>query len=106
VFVRPMQVQVEMYKKFMASKAVKQLLNGNSGSNPLRMVTLLKKLCNHPALLDKADLEEVKECLPSGFSTATCQVEHSSKFVRTIFRITDSFVVDGCSNDYNDATHL
>ncbi len=85
VFIRPMPIQVVMYKKIMASKAVKQLLIGNSGSNPLRMVTTLKKLCNHPALLDKTDLQEVGDIIPAGFSASTCQVEHSSKFVRFWF---------------------
>lgn len=39
-----------MYKAFIESKAVKRLLNDDSGQQPLQSIMLLKKLCNHPSL--------------------------------------------------------
>ena len=52
--------QEELYHKFMRSNAVRRLLsdveNGRGGSGeklqPLKAITLLKKLCNDPRLLD------------------------------------------------------
>ena len=76
-----MPEQVEMYKKFMTTKAVKQMLNGTSTSQPLKMVTLLKKLCNHPALLEEKDLADVRNIFPSNFNPKAVQTEFSSKFV-------------------------
>ena len=81
VFVKLMPAQTEIYKNFMSTKAVKQLLNGSSGSNPLKMVTLLKKLCNHPALLDEKDLNDVRNVFPPNFNPKAVQCEFSSKFV-------------------------
>ena len=85
-----MPEQVEMYKKFMTTKAVKQMLNGTSTSQPLKMVTLLKKLCNHPALLGDKDLEEVRNIFPPNFNPKAVQTEFSSKFVGLTSRSSQS----------------
>lgn len=43
--------QIELYKHFLQSPIIKSLLRGK-GSQPLKAIGILKKLCNHPDLLD------------------------------------------------------
>ncbi|KAJ1548209.1 DNA-dependent ATPase protein rad54 [Nowakowskiella sp. JEL0078] len=63
VFVKLTDLQLELYRKYIASKEIKRLLNeeakklSGGTSNPgggggaLKAITYLRKLCNHPALL-------------------------------------------------------
>ncbi|KAJ3127270.1 DNA-dependent ATPase protein rad54 [Nowakowskiella sp. JEL0407] len=64
VFVKFTPLQLELYKKYIASKEIKRLLaeeaksNSSGSTNPagggggaLKAITYLRKLCNHPALL-------------------------------------------------------
>lgn len=51
VFCKFSPLQRQVYENFTKSKQVKKLLNGDGTIQPLRAITLLKKLCNHPALL-------------------------------------------------------
>ena len=51
VFCRPCPLQVSLYNFFTNSKEIQTLLRG-SGSQPLKAIDLLRKLCNTPQLLD------------------------------------------------------
>ncbi len=50
VFCRPSSLQVSLYTFFTNSKEIQVLLRG-SGSQPLKAIDLLRKLCNTPQLL-------------------------------------------------------
>jgi DNA repair and recombination RAD54-like protein len=50
VFCKLTPLQTSIYENFITSKAMKKLLNEESGQQPLQSITLLKKLCNHPSL--------------------------------------------------------
>ncbi|CAO3590694.1 unnamed protein product [Absidia cylindrospora] len=67
VFCNLSSLQRKLYDVFLTSPEIKRLLRGQ-GSQPLKAITLLKKLCNHPDLLDlPAQLEGSEEVLPPGY---------------------------------------
>ncbi|PYH70688.1 uncharacterized protein BO88DRAFT_424249 [Aspergillus vadensis CBS 113365] len=51
VFCNMSEFQLGLYKHFIQSPEIKSLLRGK-GSQPLKAIGLLKKLCNHPDLLN------------------------------------------------------
>lgn len=51
VFCHPSEFQTSLYRLFISSPEIKKLLRG-VGSQPLKTINILKKLCNHPELLD------------------------------------------------------
>lgn len=53
VFCKLAPFQLDLYNHFIHSPDIKSLLRGK-GSQPLKAIGLLKKLCNHPDLLDLA----------------------------------------------------
>ncbi|KAJ1678777.1 DNA-dependent ATPase protein rad54 [Spiromyces aspiralis] len=63
-------LQVDLYTKYLSTKAVKRVLSdggggGGSGDSSLQAVTLLKKLCNHPNLLRlPAEIEGSEGIIP------------------------------------------
>jgi DNA repair and recombination RAD54-like protein len=54
VFCKLSQFQFDLYNHFIQSPEIKSLLRGK-GSQPLKAIGLLKKLCNHPDLLNLTD---------------------------------------------------
>ncbi|CEG74772.1 Putative SNF2 family N-terminal domain protein [Rhizopus microsporus] len=54
VFCKLAPLQEALYNVFLTSPEIKTLLRGQ-GSQPLKAITLLKKLCNHPNLLNLPD---------------------------------------------------
>ncbi|KAF9166937.1 DNA-dependent ATPase protein rad54 [Mortierella sp. AD011] len=69
VFCKLSNFQLDLYKHFINSKSIQRLLRGQ-GSQPLKAIGLLKKLCNHPDLLDLPDdLEGCESLLPPDYQT-------------------------------------
>ena len=67
VFCRLSPFQVDLYNLFLRSPVIAKLLRG-IGSQPLKAIGILKKLCNHPDLLNlPADLEGSEELYPEGY---------------------------------------
>ena len=67
VFCDLSRFQLDVYKHFIDSPDIKSLLRGK-GSQPLKAIGMLKKLCNHPDLLDlPEDLPGCDDCLPADF---------------------------------------
>lgn len=59
--------QLALYKVFMSSPSTKALLKGKD-SQPLKAITLLRKLCNHPDLVDfDKDLQGAEDTYPDGY---------------------------------------
>ncbi|KAI0709235.1 DNA repair protein, SNF2 family [Earliella scabrosa] len=70
VFCRPSELQLALYRLFISSPEIQALLRGKD-SQPLKAINVLKKLCNHPELLDlPGDLRGSEKLLPEGFSGA------------------------------------
>lgn len=78
VFCKCTDLQLSLYRSFVQSKEIKNLLKG-TGSQPLKAITMLKKLCNHPALLDKDAFPA--ELFPPGFDFNGVQPELGGKMV-------------------------
>ncbi|KAG0364075.1 DNA-dependent ATPase protein rad54 [Gamsiella multidivaricata] len=69
VFCSLAPLQLDLYKHFINSKSIQRLLRGQ-GSQPLKAIGLLKKLCNHPDLLNLPDdLEGCDSLLPPDYQT-------------------------------------
>ncbi|OJD29987.1 dna repair protein rhp54 [Diplodia corticola] len=67
VFCNLAPFQKDLYNLFIKSPEIQQLLRGK-GSQPLKAINILKKLCNHPDLLElPADLPGSEECFPDDF---------------------------------------
>ena len=59
--------QLALYQLFITSPDIKALLCGKE-SQPLKAIDVLKKLCNHPALLElPSDLKGLESLIPAGF---------------------------------------
>ncbi|KAF3763614.1 recombinational repair protein [Cryphonectria parasitica EP155] len=59
--------QLDLYNYFITSPDIQALLRGK-GSQPLKAITILKKLCNHPDLLDLSnDLPGSEEHWPDDY---------------------------------------
>ncbi|KAL4808273.1 vacuolar protein 14 C-terminal Fig4p binding-domain-containing protein [Aspergillus unguis] len=67
VFCNLSHFQLGLYKHFIDSPEIKSLLRGK-GSQPLKAIGLLKKLCNHPDLLDlSTDLPGCEHTFPEDY---------------------------------------
>ncbi|KAF9053805.1 hypothetical protein BDZ89DRAFT_939214 [Hymenopellis radicata] len=59
--------QLSLYRLFISSPEIKALLRG-ADSQPLKAINILKKLCNHPELLNlPEDLRGSDKLIPEGF---------------------------------------
>ncbi|PFH54278.1 hypothetical protein AMATHDRAFT_72780 [Amanita thiersii Skay4041] len=71
VFCGLSQLQLSLYRLFISSPEIKALLRG-ADSQPLKAINILKKLCNHPELLDLPnDLRGSDHLIPPGFNGTT-----------------------------------
>ncbi|KAK5957590.1 DNA-dependent ATPase protein rad54 [Knufia fluminis] len=67
VFCNLSPFQMALYNHFIQSPDIKSLLRGK-GSQPLKAIGILKKLCNHPDLLDlSTDLPKSEDCWPDDY---------------------------------------
>lgn len=85
VFCRPSPLQTMLYNTFLTSKDVQRLLCGKD-SQPLKAIGLLRKLVNHPDLLNlPEDLPGSEDVLPPEYHgkgrDRTLNCEYSGKFV-------------------------
>lgn len=102
VFCRLSPFQLALYELFIRSPSIRRLLRG-VGSQPLKAIGILKKLCNHPDLLDLPDdLEGSEELFPEGYrprDRRNVPVELSGKmavlerFLHSIRTTTDDKIV-------------
>lgn len=67
VFCKPAPFQADLYNYFISSPDIKSLLRGK-GSQPLKAIGMLKKLCNHPDLLNlPEDLPGCEKFFPEDY---------------------------------------
>jgi DNA repair and recombination protein RAD54 and RAD54-like protein len=68
VFCKLAPFQTDLYNHFIHSEKIKSLVRGK-GSQPLKAIGMLKKLCNHPDLLDlAADLPGTEKYWPDDYT--------------------------------------
>ena len=83
VFCGLSDLQLSLYRLFITSPEIKALLRGKE-SQPLKAINLLKKLCNHPELLDLPhDLKGSDDLVPEGFEFAGEEGANKSRSSRT-----------------------
>ncbi|KAF8557324.1 hypothetical protein OG21DRAFT_1505541 [Imleria badia] len=71
VFCKLSTFQLSLYRLFISSPEIKALLRG-AESQPLKAINILKKLCNHPELLNLPDdLRGSDALIPEGFVGAS-----------------------------------
>ncbi|GAA6061297.1 hypothetical protein JCM10212_004703 [Sporobolomyces blumeae] len=59
--------QLDLYNFFMTSPVMKALLKGKE-SQPLKAIGILRKLCNHPDLVDyQQEMAGAESCFPEGY---------------------------------------
>lgn len=67
VFCSLSQFQLDLYKWFMASPEMKALLKGKD-SQPLAVINMLRKVVNHPDLIEWGkDMPGSESCWPEGY---------------------------------------
>ncbi|EPE03378.1 dna repair and recombination protein rad54 [Ophiostoma piceae UAMH 11346] len=67
VFCNPAPFQLDLYNYFITTPSIQALLRGK-GSQPLKAINILKKLCNHPDLLDlETELPGSERCYPEDY---------------------------------------
>lgn len=82
VFVNLSPMQNKLYNHFVTSPEIKKLIKGQ-GLQPLKAIGMLKKLCNHPNLLNlPEDVEGSEEFLPEDYDSKGREVQSwlSGKF--------------------------
>ncbi|SMN18540.1 similar to Saccharomyces cerevisiae YGL163C RAD54 DNA-dependent ATPase, stimulates strand exchange by modifying the topology of double-stranded DNA [Maudiozyma saulgeensis] len=89
IFVNMKPFQNNLYKQLLRSRDVKKLVKGDGGSQPLKAIGVLKKLCNHPNLLDfekefanipDKDLNIPDNYEPPSSKSRDIQTQYSGKF--------------------------
>ncbi|KAH3661352.1 hypothetical protein OGAPHI_006759 [Ogataea philodendri] len=95
VFCNLSEFQLKLYQHFVTSPDIKKLLRG-LGSQPLKAIGLLRKLCTHPRLLDlPSDISGSENLIPSDYDfgggrNKDVQTWYSGKFAmleRFLFKI-------------------
>ncbi|CDK29347.1 unnamed protein product [Kuraishia capsulata CBS 1993] len=104
IFCKMAPMQERLYNHFITSPDIKKLLRG-VGSQPLKAIGLLKKLCNHPDLLNlPEDIDGCEDLIPEDYTKTSgrnreVQTWHSGKmeilqrFLYQINRTTDDKIV-------------
>lgn len=105
VFVGLLPVQKRIYEYCLKSPEIAKMLKGQ-GSQPLKAIDMLKKLCTHPDLLNLVeDIEGCESVLPEDYLSSNdgrnrlVLTEHSSKlsvlerFLHTMRKETDDKIV-------------
>lgn len=86
IFVNLTPFQNELYRKSIRSRDVTKLVKGVGGTQPLKAIGFLKKLCNHPDLVDfNEEIENLDDIsIPDDYDWNSkrkdVQVKYSSKF--------------------------
>ncbi|GLB34873.1 putative snf2 family protein [Lyophyllum shimeji] len=71
--------QLALYRLFISSPEIKALLRG-ANSQPLKAINILKKLCNHPELLNLPDdLQGCEHLIPEGFAGAGASAKEKGR---------------------------
>lgn len=87
IFVGLTPLQTELYKKLIKSREMKKAAKGDNGSQPLKAIGVLKKLCTHPNLLnfdqevgDVDDFQFPDDFMFPSSKSRDIQTKYSAKF--------------------------
>lgn len=89
IFVNLSPFQRAVYQLFVSTREVKKIVKSQGGQQILKAIGLLKKLCNHPDLIDlPADVDGSQDLIPEDYrnsnhakrGSSEVQTWHSGKF--------------------------
>lgn len=60
VFCKPAELQRKLYEKLLTSGIVNECIHTSDSAQHLMLISALKKLCNHPCLLYRDEIEDVE----------------------------------------------
>lgn len=85
IFVNLKPFQHNLYNKLLKSRDIKNAAKGEGGSQPLKAIGILKKLCNHPNLIDFdrefAEIDDDELQIPDDYEPPSTK----SRDVQTIY---------------------
>ncbi|CAH02722.1 DNA-dependent ATPase RAD54 [Kluyveromyces lactis] len=86
IFINLTPFQQSLYQHFIESRAVKKIVKGDS-NQPLKAIGLLKKLCNHPDLLELSeDIPGSEELIPDDYqSSVDSRTSRNRSVIQTAF---------------------
>lgn len=93
IFCRPTPKQAALYKMVVESSSIKKCLGSNMASDHLRAITMLKKLCNSPALLKDSDFDFSNTQLPPTLPYPGGKLHFLVQFLRSLYENTSEKVV-------------
>lgn len=93
IFCKPTSEQARLYKEILQSSAIKKCVGSDSPMEHLRAITLLKKLCNSPALLRDQDFDVFKLNFPSSLPFASGKLRFLMLFLSMLRKYTKEKVV-------------
>lgn len=88
IFVNLKPFQQQLYEKSVKSREITKMVKGSeAGSQPLKAIGQLKKLCNHPDLLNfEEDLDSLDNLdIPEGYEIPSSHNSNSRRSVQTEF---------------------
>lgn len=93
LFCNPLPQQIKLYKDLLESNMIRSCLGSSDTAEHLKAITILKKLCNSPALLRDAEFDSSKLQIPATLTMGSGKMRVLEDFLFKIFEDTDEKVV-------------
>lgn len=93
LFCKPTSQQVVLYKALLESSMIRSCLGSLDPSDHLRAITLLKKLCNSPALIKDAEFDNSKIKVPPLIAMTSGKLKVLEGFLQKLYQDSEEKVV-------------
>lgn len=93
LFCRPTSQQISIYKTFLGSNMIRSCMGSNDPSDHLRAITMLKKLCNSPALVKDVEFNKSQLAIPATISISSGKLKVLKQFLHYLYNHSDEKVV-------------
>lgn len=93
LFCTPLPQQIKIYKDLLESNTIRSCLGSSDTAEHLKAITMLKKLCNSPALLRDTEFDSSKLPIPATLSMGSGKMRVVEDFLLQLFENTDEKVV-------------
>lgn len=93
LFCKPTSQQVDIYKALLESSVIRSCLGSLDPWDHLRAITLLKKLCNSPALIKDAEFDKSKMKVPPLIAMISGKLKVLEDFLQKLYQDSEEKVV-------------
>lgn len=93
LFCKPTPQQTRLYKELLESNMIRSCLGSADPSDHLRAITMLKKVCNSPALILNDEFDIFKLKIPGTLSTGSGKLNVLEDFLLRLYAESDEKVV-------------